>query len=1123
MEGFDSKGVREQVSAEKFPIEDILAQYTATNTEAALEELWNAAWDIVTSAADALYDGGYISNKTDWINEIMEEAANTATQVNRETEEGVDPTDTRPIITPPPATVLYIRHPSSVRPGTLAMLWVEGTGGQAPYSWDFVANNSGGTLVVQTDTNECLYTAGSTEASDTIKVTDANGVEATAQIVVSATAPVIAVFGPGEITVGGNVARLRASGGATPHTWSFHEQITNSTLSFTQTTAVAQSTASFTSGTTTGRDTVKVLETGGQIALHTIDVVAASPTDTEPVIHGATSAFINGPEVLLQAVGGETPMTWAVTGDGTLVDPADANDPDIVEMGELWNSMYGSGGSTRLKAYQPPAAATSDTITVTDADGDQDTHVIAVISEPVTSRPTIYGGESALEDQTLLLRVIGGTPPYTWEILTNVSGATLAEYDNDEDGNNHYVAGGTGGTVAAPSQDIVRVTDANGYTDDHTISVYDTDTAPDPFPTPDPFPPWWNEDYGYLQVNLAPAGAISAGARWRVDGGTWNESGVAIEGFEVSDSVNIQFKEVNEWTTPVSQILGIGAGANVASGVYNQVSEALSYFSVTLDDSAYYIGKLMKLTVVPRDAGANAVQLAATNVNVTVDAGEIHASTSAVAAFARASASDSQTVNIVGASDEIWFVWWPDGSVPASITITVELASDDTINGADTATVDASANVSISKVFGDTYIPETVYDDLLVEVKDGDGDECVYFEGNITLTPTAAAQTPLISSDGVTYAASITFAVGPTHPDRPPIYLKDVTGDVTITAQIAEDTGKTDTVVLSETPVTFEFGSVWDNANKTALVKDATAFQVEVTAFQGGTVKTDYAQNCTITVDTGTPSGNTILVAAWSNGVAIVSAMSVDWSGSPETITLTCTDDGDSNKTGSRTIKTDNFTPDTSEVCALEQSARYGREFTADGYPAAFNAANTEYTSDPDYDDDNYEQAFPTVPGFDCREVGKAEDYTLSYGTEGCAVAFGVALYYVAPTNFDDSDDLFAEIAFDNPAHASSVWGDADLLIGVAPTSDDHSSHSLETLWDDINSRGTLLTVPAASIPDGGTVFVDLGIKKSDLASGIPIQVMLRVNSTITSTFTLNAAGTDKWSRIGIASVTIKG
>ena len=73
----------------------------------------------------------------------------------------------------------------------------------------------------------------------------------------------------------------------------------------------------------------------------------------------------------------------------------------------------------------------------------------------------------------------------------------------------------------------------------------------------------------YLQVVISPANAVTAGAQWRVDGGTWQNSGVTLS---ISSGAThlVEFNTISGWSAPPSQTVSIGNGqTRVVSGVYN--------------------------------------------------------------------------------------------------------------------------------------------------------------------------------------------------------------------------------------------------------------------------------------------------------------------------------------------------------------------------------------------------------------------------------------------------------------------------------------------------------------------------------------------------------------------------
>src|ERR1017187_3977548 len=62
-----------------------------------------------------------------------------------------------------------------------------------------------------------------------------------------------------------------------------------------------------------------------------------------------------------------------------------------------------------------------------------------------------------------------------------------------------------------------------------------------------------NPQTGSLQVTISPAGAISAGAQWQVDGGAWQSSGATVSGLAVGSGHTLSLNTISGWTTPASQ------------------------------------------------------------------------------------------------------------------------------------------------------------------------------------------------------------------------------------------------------------------------------------------------------------------------------------------------------------------------------------------------------------------------------------------------------------------------------------------------------------------------------------------------------------------------------------------
>ena len=74
---------------------------------------------------------------------------------------------------------------------------------------------------------------------------------------------------------------------------------------------------------------------------------------------------------------------------------------------------------------------------------------------------------------------------------------------------------------------------------------------------------------GSVQVTISPAGAVTAGAQWKVDGGAWQNSGVTMSGVTVG-SHTLHFNTITGWTTPADQSLTISNGLTTTATGYVQ-------------------------------------------------------------------------------------------------------------------------------------------------------------------------------------------------------------------------------------------------------------------------------------------------------------------------------------------------------------------------------------------------------------------------------------------------------------------------------------------------------------------------------------------------------------------------
>jgi hypothetical protein len=78
------------------------------------------------------------------------------------------------------------------------------------------------------------------------------------------------------------------------------------------------------------------------------------------------------------------------------------------------------------------------------------------------------------------------------------------------------------------------------------------------------------QQFGSLQVDLSPAGAVSAGAAWQVDGGPWEPDGVTLTNVPVAIHM-VSFLPVSGWTTPSNQSVVINSNqTSRITGVYQE-------------------------------------------------------------------------------------------------------------------------------------------------------------------------------------------------------------------------------------------------------------------------------------------------------------------------------------------------------------------------------------------------------------------------------------------------------------------------------------------------------------------------------------------------------------------------
>lgn len=76
--------------------------------------------------------------------------------------------------------------------------------------------------------------------------------------------------------------------------------------------------------------------------------------------------------------------------------------------------------------------------------------------------------------------------------------------------------------------------------------------------------------YGAIKVDIYPSQAVASGAQWRLNEGTWQNSGTVLGNTPVG-SYNLNFKSITGWTAPASKSVTIYANQTInESGTYVQ-------------------------------------------------------------------------------------------------------------------------------------------------------------------------------------------------------------------------------------------------------------------------------------------------------------------------------------------------------------------------------------------------------------------------------------------------------------------------------------------------------------------------------------------------------------------------
>ena len=139
------------------------------------------------------------------------------------------------------------------------------------------------------------------------------------------------------------------------------------------------------------------------------------------------------------------------------------------------------------------------------------------------------------------------------------SGATVSGLSTGA----HTVAFSTVSGFTTPASENVTITSGATTTTNGTYTVVVAQT-------------------GSLTVTISPAGAVSAGAQWRVDGGALQNSGATVSGLSTGSHA-VAFSTVSGYTTPTGQNVTITSGTTAtASGTYTIIGTPTGSLTVTI-------------------------------------------------------------------------------------------------------------------------------------------------------------------------------------------------------------------------------------------------------------------------------------------------------------------------------------------------------------------------------------------------------------------------------------------------------------------------------------------------------------------------------------------------------------
>lgn len=131
----------------------------------------------------------------------------------------------------------------------------------------------------------------------------------------------------------------------------------------------------------------------------------------------------------------------------------------------------------------------------------------------------------------------------------------------------------------------------------------------------------YREILGNVQVTISPPEAAGAGARWRIDGGPWQQSSVSIPNVSTGEHA-LEFLAIPNWTSPANQTITVARGLpTIANGSYGPPAGLPLITSITPNAGSIEGGIEVTIEGASFVAGATVSfgSVAATNVVVQSD------------------------------------------------------------------------------------------------------------------------------------------------------------------------------------------------------------------------------------------------------------------------------------------------------------------------------------------------------------------------------------------------------------------------------------------------------------------------------------------------------------------------